>query len=67
MVDKQPRVCYNKGTVKKKRGVNMRTPKDYMMTKPYPKVEELKGKALERRKKCLTKSVECDTIKKKMR
>lgn len=43
----------------------MRTPKDFMMTKPYPKVEKLTGKALERRKKCLTKPTECDIIKKK--
>lgn len=45
----------------------MRTPKDFMMTKPYSKVEKLKDKALERRKKCLTKPIECDIIKKKSR
>lgn len=45
----------------------MRTPKDWLLTKPYPKVKKFEGKALERRKKCLTKSIECDIIKKKMK
>lgn len=45
----------------------MRTSKDWFLCKPYPKVKKLEGKALERRKKCLTNPIECDTIKKKMR
>lgn len=33
----------------------MRTPKDWLLTKPYPKVKKFEGKALERRKKMLDK------------